>query len=226
MIYNPILISLSETDKRIIFAILIVAILVLVLLGYLGYLLVKMMKWQGKKMDTLIHDVVVTKVITTRRHLIRYGRKKNWALFFKQAYIPLIIVVVGFIVLLIRNSIYGDFNYNPFSVENGFGSIFWTWKLSNEFVGGDLIKFNVIVLDNQPHFVAEAWAGYIACPCFLIGGLWYLIAVSALIGRTIKLYIRSREVFEKSLDGYSQSGAVNTNPVATDNPNNDNNQVG
>ncbi len=214
MIYSPILISLSESDKRIFFAILIVAILVLVLLGYLGYLLVKLMKWQGKKMDTLIHDVVVTKTITNRGHLIRYGRKKNWALFFKQAYVPLIIIAVGFIILLIRNSINGDFTYNPFSVENGCGSILWTWKLSNEFVGGDLIKFNVIVLDNQPHFVAEAWAGYIACPCFLIGGLWYLITISALMGRPIKLYIRSREVFEKSLDGFNQNEAkvpANTN---------------
>ena len=221
MIYSPILISLSETDKRIIFAILIVAILILVLLGYLGYLLVKLMKWQGRKMDTLIHDVVVTKVITNRRHLIRYGRKKNWALFFKQAYIPLIVIAFGFIILLIRNSIYSDFNYNPFSVQNGFGTIFWKWKLSNEYVGGDLIKFNIIVLDNQPHFVAEAWAGYISAPCFIIGGLWYLIVVSALMGRTIKLYIRSREVFEKSLDGYNQSGAVNQNIAV----NNDNNQV-
>ena len=222
MIYSPILISLSETDKRIIFAILIVAILILVLLGYIGYLLVKLMKWQGRKMDTLIHDVVVTKVITNRRHLIRYGRKKNWALFFKQAYIPLIVIAFGFLILLIRNSIYSDFNYNPFSVQNGFGTIFWTWKLSNDYVGGDLIKFNLIVLDNQPHFVAEAWAGYIAAPCFLIGGLWYLIVVSALMGRTIKLYIRSREVFEKSLDGYNQSGAINQNAVV----NKDNNQVG
>ena len=225
MIYNPILISLSESDKRIIFAILIVAILVLVLIGYLGYLLVKLMKWQGRKMDTLIHDVVVTKVITDRKHLIRYGRKKNWALFFKHAYIPLIIIAVGFIVLLIRNSIYNDFNYNPFSVENGFGSLFWTWKLSNEYVGGDLIKFNVIVLDNQPHFVAEAWGGYISSPCFLIGGLWYLISVSALIGRTVKLYVRSREVFEKSLDGFSQaqSEAINQNITVNNGDNQSNN---
>lgn len=217
MIYNPILISLSETDKRIIFAILIVAILVLVLVGYLGYLLVKLMQWQGKKADTLIHDVVVTRVIKDRRHLLSYGRKKNWALFFKQAYVPLIIILIGFLVLMIRDSIYDDFSYNPFSVENGFGSLFWTWKLSNDFVGGDLIKFNVIVLDNQPHFVAEGWCGYIVSPCFLVGGMWYLISVSALIGRTVKLHIRSREVFEKSLDGFNQNAA----PVTVDNQNNE-----
>ena len=200
---NPILISLSESDKRIIFALLIVLILVLVLMGYLGYLLVKLITWQGKKMDTLIHDVVVTKVITDRKHLVQYGRKKNWALFFKQAYIPLIIIIVGLIVLLIRDSIYNDFAYNPFSVENGFGSIFWTWKPSGEYVGGELIKFNMIVVDNTTHFVAEGWAGYICCPCFIVGAVWYLTAVSSLIGRTIKLFIRSREVFEKSLDGFN-----------------------
>lgn len=210
MNFNPILISLSENDKRFIFALLIVVILLLVLIGYLGYLLVKLMKWQGKKMDTLIHDVVVTKVITDKNALVKYGRKKNWALFFKQATPPLIIASVGAIVLLIRNSVNNDFTYNPFSVENGFGTIFFTWKLSGNFVGTDLIKFNELIVDNYPHLVAEAWAGYIVCPCFLVAGVWYYIAVSSLLSRTIKLFIRSREIFEKSLDGFNQNtGAIN-----------------
>ncbi|MCR4911366.1 MAG: hypothetical protein K5925_02440 [Bacilli bacterium] len=211
MLFNPILISLSENDKRLIFALLIVIILVIVLVGYLSFLLVKLMKWQARKADTLIHDVVVTKVITNKRHLINYGRKKNWALFFKQAYIPLIIIAVGVAVLLIRDAVYNDYSYNPFSVENGFGSIFWTWKLSDEFIGGDLIKFNKIVVDNYPHFVAEGWAGYIVAPCFLVGGAWYLVVAASLLARTIKIQVRSREVFEKSLDGYTQSETnVNT----------------
>ena len=211
MLFNPILISLSENDKRLIFALLIVIILVIVLVGYLSFLVVKLMKWQARKADTLIHDVVVTKVITNKRHLISYGRKKNWALFFKQAYIPLIIIAVGVAVLLIRDAVYNDYSYNPFSVENGFGSIFWTWKLSDEFIGGDLIKFNKIVVDNYPHFVAEGWAGYIVAPCFLVGGAWYLVVAAALLARTIKIQVRSREVFEKSLDGYTQSETnVNT----------------
>ena len=210
MISNSILISLSENDKRLIFALLIIVILLIALIGCLGYLLVRLMKWQSKKMDTLIHDVVITKVITDRRHLESYGRRKNWALFFKQACIPLAIIAFGFIILLIRNSINNDFAYNPFSVENGFGSIFWTWKLSDEYTGGELIKFNKIVLDNEPHLVASAWAGYIAAPCFIVGGTWYIIVISSLLARTIMLYKRSREVFEKSLEGYNQSEANQT----------------
>ena len=64
------LISLSEGDKRLIFSILLIVIVLLVLIALLGYVLVRIMKWQGKKMDTLIHDVVVYKVITDKKHLI------------------------------------------------------------------------------------------------------------------------------------------------------------
>lgn len=217
-LYN-ILISLSENDKRMIFAILIIVILLLVLIGYLGFLLTRLMKWQGKTMDTLIHDPVVTKVIKDKKHLIKFGRKKNWALFYKQAWVPFIIILVGVLVLLIRNSITDDWNYNPFSVENGFGSLFFTWKVSGEMTGTDTtwIRFNKLVIDNRPHLIASAWAGYIAAPCFLIGGIWYFFVSSALLARTIQLYKRSKEVFEKSLEGFSQSSpspVVNNAPEA------------
>ena len=124
----PTLVTLSENDKRLIFSLLIIVIVILVFIGFLGYLLVRIMKWQSKKMDTLIHDVVVYNVITDRKHLIRYGRSKNWALFFKQAYIPLLIILVGVIVIIVRNIVYNDWSYNPFSTVDGFGTVFWTWK--------------------------------------------------------------------------------------------------
>ena len=203
-----VLLQLTENDKRLIFALLLVVILVIVLIGYLGFLLTRLMKWQGKKMDTLIHDVVVTKVITDKKHLIRYGRVKNYNLFFKQAYIPVIIMTVAAIILIIHNSITRNWLYNPFSTEDGFGTIFWTWKLSNEYTDGSLIKFNKLVIDNTPHLVGEAWAGYIAAPCLLVGGTWYFIVVLSFLSRTIMLYKRSKEVFEKSLEGFNQTNQV------------------
>lgn len=199
------LIQLTENDKRLIFAILLIFILVVVLVGYLGFLLTRLMKWQSKKMDSLIHDVVYYRVITDRKHLLKYGRTKNYALFFKQSYIPVIIIAVGVLVLLIRNAIYRDWTYNLFSTENGFGTIFWTWKLSNDFVGGELIRFNKLVVDNTPHLVASAWSGYISAPCLLVGGTWYFIVVLSFLSRTIMLYKRSKEVFEKSLEGFNQN---------------------
>ena len=205
-----ILISLSDSDKRLIFALVLIFIVVIAFIGLLGYILKKFMKWQSKKIDSLVHDAVVTKVVNDKKHFIKYGRSKNWAYFFKQAYIPVIIIIVGFIVLIIHNSIENNWSYNPFSTYDGFGTLFFTWKLSGEYTDGSLIKFAKLVLDNTPHFDAKAWAGYIFGPCVLVGGTWYLIAASALLSRTVMLYRRARTVYEKSLDGFHQHEANNT----------------
>lgn len=212
---NNVLISLSDGDKRMIFALLLILIVILVFIGLLGYLLMRIMKFQSKKMDTLVHDAVVTKVVNNKKHFIRYGRNKNWAYFLKQAYIPMIIIVVGFIVLIIHNSIYNNWSYNPFSTYDGFGTLFFTWKLSGDYTEGSFIKFAKLVLDNTPHFDAIAWCGYIFGPCIIVGGTWYLVAVSSLLARTVMLYKRSRTIYEKSLDGFNLNETLNNN-----NPNN------
>ncbi len=204
---TSILVSLSDSDKRIIFALLLIIIIVIVLFGLLGYVLFRLLKWQGKKIDTLVHDVVVTKVVTDKKHLIKYGRYKNWALFFKQAYIPMIIIIFAFIILVIHNAITNNWSYNPFSTNDGFGTIFFTWKMDGTFTGDkySLIRFARLSIDNTPHLVAKAWAGYIFGPLIIVGGLWYLIASGCLLARTFFLYKRSKEIFEKSLDGYRQN---------------------
>ncbi len=212
-----VLISLSDNDKRLIFSLLLILIILVVLIGVLGYLLFRVMKWQSKKMDTLVHDVVVKKVITEKRRFIRYGRAKNWALFFKQALIPMLIMITAFIILIIHNSITNNWAYNPFSTYDGFGTLFFTWKFSGEYTGttGSWIRFAKLVVDNSPHLVASAWAGYIFGPFILVGGTWYLVTVSCLLSRTVLLYKRSKEIFEKSLDGYNQSEAP-SNPDSVD----------
>ena len=202
------LLTLSDNDKRIIFSLLLILVIAIVLIGLLGYILYRIMRWQSKKMDSLVHDVVVTKVITDRKAFIKYGRYKNWALYFKQAYIPVIIIIFAFIILIIHNSIAGNWAYNPFSTYDGFGTIFFTWKNSGQYTDGSLIKFAKLIVDNRPHLINIAWAGYIFGPCILVGGTWYVIVVTCFLSRTILLYKRSREIFEKSLDGYRQDEAI------------------
>ena len=212
--FSNVLLTLSDNDKRIIFSLLLILIVVIVLIGLLGYILYRIMRWQSKKMDSLVHDVVVTKVITDRKAFIRYGRYKNWALYFKQAYIPLLIIIFAFIILIIHNSITGNWAYNPFSTYDGFGTIFFTWKNSGQYTDGYIVKFAKLVVDNTPHLIDIAWAGYIFGPSIIVGGAWYFVVASSLLSRTVLLYKRSREIFEKSLDGYRQSetyGSENNN---------------
>lgn len=205
---NLFLLSLSENDKRLIFAILIIFILVIILIGYIGFLITRVMKWQGKKMDTLVADVLVTRVITNKHHFLRYARKKNWRLFFKQSYIAIILILLGFIVLLIRDAIYKDFSYNPFNKDNGFGTLFFMWDFSVCFRReGISLIVNWPALINSPHFVAEAWGGYAFAVLVIFGGLWYLIALQSLIARTLRMYKLFTTAFEKNLDGFNQNNA-------------------
>ena len=200
------LIALSENDKRLIFAILIVLILVFVLIGYIGFLVTKVMKWQGKKLDTIVADPVVTRVITDKHHFIRYARKKNWRLFFKQSYIAILILLFAAIILIIRDAIYRDFSYNPFNKDNGFGTLLFVWDFSVCFRReGISLILNWPALVNTPHFVWEAWGGYLFTVALLIGGIWYIIALQALIARTIRMFQLSTSAFEKNLDGFNQN---------------------
>lgn len=210
MMMSRLLIALTENDKRILVAILLVIILVFVLIGYIGMLITRIMKWQGKRMDNLVHDVVVTKVITNRKHFLKYGRKKNWRLYFKQAWIPIIIMLVGSLILIIRNAVARDFSYDVFNYKKtGFGTLLFIWNFGDPDSYTEIFGLKVLAkwppLINTPHFELKAWASYLFMPCMIVGGGWYLVTLQALIARTLRLYKLSRSVFDKSLEGYNQN---------------------
>ena len=201
------LLSLSENDKRLIFALLIVLILVFVLIGYIGFLITKVMKWQGKKLDTLVADPVVTRVITTKRHFISYARKKNWRLFFKQSAFAILILIIGAATLLIRDAIMRDFAYNVFDYQKtGFNTLLFVWDFSDCIKrDGISLILNWPVLVNTPHFSLDAIVSYVFMTSMIVGGIWYLIALQSLIARTIRMYTVSTKAFEKTLDGFNQN---------------------
>lgn len=211
------LIKLSENDKRLIIALLLVLILVFVLIGVIGMLVQRVMRWQGKRMDTLVHDVVVTKVITNKKQLKKYGKKKSWALFFKQSYIPLILIMVAFLSLLITCMVRKDVSYNIFDhKKTGFSTLLFLWDFDNAIY---VKVFGITVLSewppllNTPHFEVDAIGSYIFVPLFLVGVIWYLVAVQSYISRRIRLFKLCSTIFEKSLEGYTQAHGFNTNPT-------------
>ena len=219
------LISLSENDKRLIFALLLVLILVFVLIGYIGFLITRVMKWQGKKLDHVVADPVVTRVITNKKHFIRYARKKNWRLFVKQSYIAVLILLAGGLVWLFRNIFTHDWSYNVFEYQKtGFGTILFIWDFSGCFKFDKGLVLNWPQLINSPHLEGVAWASYIFVTCLIVGGIWYLIALQALIARTIRMYHLSTSAFEKTLEGFNQNQQAATIAAAKyqDTPQNNN----
>ena len=219
---NPVvLIQLSENDKRIIIALFLVLILLFVIIGLIGSLIVRTMKWQGKKCDTLVSDVVTNHIIETPRHLRRYARIKNTRYFIKQAWIPIILIIIGVLVLVIRAAVLNDWSYNPFNIDNGFGTLFFVWDFDNPIYYTQIFDIKVLAqwpeLIKTPEPIPEAICAYISVPVIIIGGLWYLVVAQAYLARTIRAFKLSKRVFEKSLDDFNQNTPVQQ---VTDNTNN------
>lgn len=221
---NPvILIQLSENDKRVIIAICLVFILVFVIIGLLGSLIVKTMKWQSKKCDTLVSDVVVNRIITEPKHLRRYARKKNSRYFLKQAWIPILLLTIGALLLVIHNSVTHNWAYNPFNRDDGFGTLLFLWDFSDADSYTTVFGMKVLAkwppLMNEPHIAEDlnALYSYFAVPLLLVGGIWYIVAAQAYLARSIRAWRLSKQVFEKSLEGFNQNSPIPPSAVNQDN---------
>ena len=213
----PVLLKLSENDKRIIIAICLVIILLFVLIGVIGSIVVRTMKWQSKKCDTLVSDVVVNRIVTTPHQLRVYARKKNIRYFIKQAWIPILLILTGVLIIIIHNAVTKNWSYNPFNIEDGFGTLLFVWDFkdpdSYTKVFGITVMASWPPLANEPHFVVEALASYFAVPLVIVGACWYLVVAQAYLARTLRAYKLSKQVFEKSLDGFNQNTPINPQPM-------------
>ena len=166
---NPnVLIKLTENDKRVIIALLFAIILLFVIIGLLGSLIVRTMKWQGKKCDTLVSDVVTNHIVKTPHQLRKYAAKKNIRHFLKQAWIPIIIILVGVATICIRNAITKDWSYDLLNYNNGtpnqggtgIGTLLFIWDFKDQDSYTKIWGLTLLAkwppLINEPHFSLPA----------------------------------------------------------------------
>jgi len=201
----PLLIKLTENDKRILIAICIVVFLVFILIGYLGLLIERIMKRQARDLDTSMHDVVSTGVVDNPRYFRRIAFKKNARLFYKQSRLSFLLVFVSvaflyFYLLSIRNyDLTFLFDYQTKGINTLFFIFDWPNTPHAIFFGMNLPSGWPPLL-SAPHFMIEAWPSYVFVPLFTIGMVWLFINIQALISRTFRLLKMSNDVYKKSLD--------------------------
>ena len=144
-----IFVQLTENDKRMIIVILLFLFLIFVIIGYLGKLIKRAMTFQANKMDDMVHDVIVTGVITDSNHLLKYGVKKNHRQLFKNSWIPVLIMSVSGLVMLIWCIIYDNWTINPFEWGEGIG--FGTLLFHFDWDGAERANFfGVTLISNWP----------------------------------------------------------------------------
>ncbi len=205
--FTNVLIKLSETDIRVLIAICMVLILVFVIAGYIGLFTARIMAWQGRRVDGMMSDIVITRVVEDKKGFLRVARIKNWRYFFKTAWIPLIILLIAFAILFAAEAFY-EFTYNIFDYhKQGFTTLLFLWDFNDPEIYVDFFGIKIIgawpPLINSPHFEVEALWSYFFAPTFLVGVIWYLICLQCLIARTIRIYKLADSIYTKSLDGFN-----------------------
>ncbi len=203
---------MTESERRLIFAIIMIVLLLVVLAGFIGWWIYRVMKWQGKKMDNLVHDVVVTRIITDSKSLKVYGRKKSFAYFFKQAWIPVVLIAVAFLILLINDIIISDFHYNVFNTDTGIATLFFLWDFDDPDIYTTVFGMRVLAqwpaVTHTPTFVVDAITSYLFIPICGVGMVWFMVCVQCLVSRWWRLRTLCDKVFDKSLEGYNQNSSI------------------
>ena len=224
-----LLIKLSENDKRILIVLLLVLILFFVIVGYIGLLITRVMRYQGKRMDTMMHDIVITRVVTNKKEFTKVARKKNWRYFYKTAWIPLFIIIFASMLYVVALAV-NNWQYDLFDInKTGFSTLFFVWDFNDPNIYANIFGINVLAtwppLINTPHFEVEALFSYFIVPIFLIGAIWYLICLQCLISRTIRIHQLADSIYHKSLADYNinQVNAMNMGIINNQQNNNQNN---
>lgn len=198
------LIKLTENDKRLIIVILLIFILIFIIAGYVGLLVKKIMKHQAKEADNMLFNVVDAGVITNEKKLLLFGIRKNWRVFFKQAWIPFLIMLGATLILLIYFITSGNWGINLWDYEKyGFGTLFhifdWGNAPTTNFFGLTIICDWPKCI-STPHWSWDAWGSYLFIPGMFVGGIWFLVCVQAYIARAYKIKKLSKSVFRKSFE--------------------------
>lgn len=215
-----IFLKLTENDKRVIFILLAVIIFLLVIIAFIGYLVTRVMRWQGKQINHYVTDAVITGVITNEDDFKRYAKKKNLLVFYKQARIPALIFVIAIIFYIVASS--ATSFTNPFDHHTGFGTLLFIWDFSTIITkpeSGMGLLLNWPQLINTPHVTGDAWISYIFVPLALVGGLWYLYTVQAYIARYLQIKKLSQKIFNEAIENFTANTNVPTQPVNNTNIN-------
>lgn len=196
----PTLIKLTENDKKLIIVLLLVFILFFVIVGYISLLIKKIMNRQGSKADAMLQNVVDAEYFDNEKKLVKFGIKKNARLFYKEARIPFLILLVSWIGLFLYCLFTGKWGYNPFNRVDGFGTLLYEFEPwpRNTFFGMNLIS-GFPAVKTAPHWEWAAWYSYLFVPANIIGGLWFLIATQGYIARSLRVYKIARGIFRKKL---------------------------
>ena len=95
------LVKLTENDKRVIIAILLIIILFIILIGYIAKLVMFIMRHQGMRIDKMMYNIMYAKVITKEKDFVKEASYKSHVFFIKTSIAPFVIMLVSSLAFIL-----------------------------------------------------------------------------------------------------------------------------
>lgn len=91
----PLLVRLSDEDKRMIYTLIIVVLVLIALIGLISRGLVKYMQLKGREVDNYTHDLVKYGVLAKPRQFRKYVYGREFKSFTKSNRMPILIMLIA-----------------------------------------------------------------------------------------------------------------------------------
>ena len=202
-------IQLSDNTKKALIVIFLVLIVFFVVVGYISLAVQNFMKKQGSKADGMLANVVKAEIFDNERKFKKFAFKKNARVFYLEARIPFLIILISWGAYLIFCLFTKKWGYNPLNKTDGFATLFFefgNWP-HEKFFGINLVSGWPEII-RTPRLVGQAWFSYLFVPANAIGIVWFLICTQGFIARSLRIRKIARGVYRKNLVDDSQPNLV------------------
>ncbi len=208
MNYLPLLVKLSENEKRFILIIFFVVVVVLLLLGIIYEGINKYMRNQGRDIGRLMGAQIESGYITSLQQFKRNAFRKSRITYFKEFGKTFIGMLVWFAVYGIVSIIYRHWLNLFDQVDEGFMTLVYTFDFKNTpmttIFGMNIISDWPPVL-HQAFFSPKAIPSYILTLAAIILLILAFLQTLSYLSRTIFIIQHSKKLFTKDLNAYELS---------------------
>lgn len=205
MNYLPLLVTLSENEKRIIIIIFFIIIVLLLLFSVIYDAFKKFFHEQGNDIGRLMGAQIESGFITSLPQFKKNAFRKSRITFFKDFGKTFIAMLIWFIVYGITSLILKHWLNLFDQVDEGFMTLVYTFDFQNieksKFFGLNIISDWPEVL-HHPTFKVNAIPSYILAISGLVIIIIALHQILSYLARTIYIIKNSKKLFTKDLSTY------------------------
>lgn len=201
------LVKLSETDKRLVIAIFLLAILLLLIVGLIYDSIKALMDRQGKKIDALMNLPVAAGLIMSKKQFRKVASYKNDVQFYKTFsrifLLALFTAVIHVIYFLVMEFAF-ELESNIWDTNTGIGTLFYTFDWANipksTFFGLEIASDWPAIV-NRPHFSLQALGSYVIAPLYIVCIFGGFMTILSYLSRTIRVHTLAKLLFSADLSG-------------------------